>query len=165
MSSHIRPRLTAGEISSLIGVFPFVATTIVAFIWTSTWVQWKNGNFGGKTLRRNVTASLGTTISILSPRQIRSLFAHTTGEAIKVYCEAHGLSHQSTLVKNEDGFPPATLHFVDCEMHGTGPILLYFQYVSIPTLGSDCYLPSCSGGGFIGQSSSTKSQHKSWSLI
>lgn len=130
MSSHIRPRLTAGEISSLIGVFPFVATTIVAFIWTSTWLQWKNGNFGGsRTLRRNAAASLGTTISLLSPRQIRALFAHTTGEAIEVYCAAHGLSHQSALVKNEDGFPPATLHFVDCEMHGNGPILLYFQYV------------------------------------
>lgn len=134
MSSHIRPRLTAGEISSLIGVFPFVATTIVAFIWTSTWLQWKNGNFGGKTLRRNVTASLGTTISILTPRQIRSLFAHTTGEAIEMYCEGHGLSHQSALVKNEDGFPPATLHFVDCDMRGTDPILLYFQYVSFSTV-------------------------------
>lgn len=129
MSSHTRPKLTAGEISGLIRVFPFIATTIVAFIWTSSWLQWKNGNFGGKTFRRNAAASIGTTISLLSPRQIRALFTHTTGEAIKLYCAAHGLLHQSLLVKNEDGFPPATLHFVNCALNGNGPILLYFQYV------------------------------------
>ncbi|KAJ4389861.1 hypothetical protein N0V93_007333 [Gnomoniopsis smithogilvyi] len=132
MSSHTRPKLTAGEISGLIRSFPLLATTIVAFIWTSSWSQWKSGNFGGKTLRRNAAASVGTVISFLSPRQVRSLFAHTTGEAIKLYCAAHGLTHQSTLVKNDDGFPPATLHFVDCELTRNGPILLYFH-----------------GGGFI----------------
>lgn len=129
MASHTRPKLTPGEISGLIRVFPFVATTIVAFIWTSSWSQWKNGNFGGNTLRRNAAASLGTIISLLSPRQIRALFTHTTGEAIEVYCAAHGLTHHSKLVKNDDGFPPATLHFVDCQMDRNGPILLYFQYV------------------------------------
>lgn len=129
MSSHIRPRLTTGEISGLIRAFPFIASTIVAFIWTSSWSQWRNGNFGGKTLRRNAVASIGTAISLLSPRQIRALFAHTTGESIRRYCAAHELSHQSALVKNEDGFPPATLHFVNCEMAQNGPILLYFQYV------------------------------------
>lgn len=129
MASHIRPKLTASEISGLIRVFPLIASTIVAFIWTSSWSQWKDGYFGSKTLRRNAAASLGTTISFLSPRQVRAMFTYTTGEAIEVYCAAHELSHQSVLVKNDDGFPPATLHFIDCEISRNGPILLYFQYV------------------------------------
>lgn len=127
MSSHIRPKLTTGEISGLIYAFPLIASTIFAFIWTASWSQWKDGTFGGKTLRRNFVASFGTTISLLSPRQIQAFFTHTTGERIKEYCTAHRLSHQSAVVKNDDGFPPATLHFVDCKLNQNDPILVYFQ--------------------------------------
>lgn len=130
MSSHTRPRLSVGEISLLISVFPLVAGTILAFVVTSSWLQWKDGNFGGgKSLRRNAMASFGTVISLLNSRQVRALCAHTTGESIEDYCAATDLPHQSVLVKSEDGFPPARLHFIDCELEQDGPILLYFQYV------------------------------------
>lgn len=129
MSSHARPRLTAGEISGMIGAFPLVAGTILAFILTSSWLQWKDGSLlGGRSLRRNAVASLGTIVSLLNPRQVRALFSHTTGQAIEEYCAAADLPHRSVLVRNEDGFPPARLHFVGCELEQSGPILLYFQY-------------------------------------
>lgn len=130
MSSHIRPRLSVGEISLFITVLPLVAGTILAFVVTSSWLQWMDGSFGGgKSLRRNAMASLGTVIRLLDSRQVRALFAHTTGQSIEVYCAAAALAHQSVLVTSEDGFPPARLHFIGCELEQDGPILLYFQYV------------------------------------
>lgn len=131
MSSHTRPRLTAGEISGMIGAFPLVAGTILAFILTSSFLQWREGSLlWGRSLRRNAVASLGTMIRLLNPRQVRALLPHTTGQAIEEFCAAADLPHRSLLVKNDDGFPPARLHFIGCELEQTGPILLYFQYVN-----------------------------------
>lgn len=134
MSSHIRPRLTAGEISGLIGALPLVAGTILAFLVTSSWTQWKDGRLGGRSLRRSAVASLGTLVALLNPRQVRALLSHTTGQAIEEYCAAADLPLRSALVPNPDGFPPARLHFVNCELAQQGPILLYFQYVFLSFL-------------------------------
>lgn len=129
MSSHARSRLTAGELSGLIVTFPLVAGTIIAFVLTSSWLQWKDGSLlGVRSLRRNAVASFGTIVSLLNARQVRALIAHTTGQAIEEYCAAADLPHRSVLVKNEDGFPPARLHFIGCELEQNSPIMLYFQY-------------------------------------
>lgn len=129
MSSHARPKLTVGEISGLIGALPLIFSTILSFLVTSTWAQWKGGYYRGNSLRRNAVASFGTLINHLKPRQIRALIVRTTGETIEGYCAAHRLPLQSVLVKNGDGFPPARLHFVGCRIEQKAPVLLYFQYV------------------------------------
>lgn len=131
MSSHTRPKLTVGEISGLIGALPLVFSTILAFLITSTWAQWKDGYYGGNSLRRNAVASFGTMITHLKPRQVRALIKRTTGESVEGYCAAHQIPLQSVLVSNDDGFPPARLHFVACRLEQKSPVLLYFQYARI----------------------------------
>lgn len=127
MSSHTRARLSLGELSGLIASIPVVASSILAFFVTSSFLQWKDGRLCSRTLRRNAAASFCTMISFLSPRQVRALIAHTTGDSIEEYCSVQELPHQSVLVKNDDGFPPARLHFINCRLEERGPILLYFQ--------------------------------------
>lgn len=129
MSSHIRPKLTAGDIPGLIYAFPFVIGTILTFIVTSTWSQWRDGYLRKNSLSRNAVASFGTLVNHLTPRQLQGLLPYTTGSSIKKYCHERGLALQSVLVVNNDGFPPATLHFIDCRLEQKEPILLYFQYV------------------------------------
>lgn len=128
MSSHIRPKLSIGEISGLVGALPLVSSTILVFIVTSTWAQWKDGYYGANSLRRNAAASLGTMITHLEPRQVRALIKRTTGESVEGYCAAHRIPLQSVLVHNDDGFPPARLHFIACRLEQKTPVLLYFQY-------------------------------------
>lgn len=131
MSSHTRPKLTVGEISGLIGALPLVFSTILAFLVTSTWAQWKDGYYGANSLRRNAVASFGTMITHLKPRQVRALIKHTTGESVEGYCTAHQIPLQSVLIDNDDGFPPARLHFVGCRLEQKSPVLLYFQYARV----------------------------------
>lgn len=113
-------------------LLPLLLSKIIAFTVTSSLLQWKEGNFSRRELKRNAAASCGTAaITIMSLRQIRALVKQTTGEIIEKYCVAHKLSHLTALVVNDDGFPPATLHFVGCELDQKGPIFLYFQYVIV----------------------------------
>lgn len=133
MSSHTRPILTTLEVIGLVVLFPVFVGKILAFTVTKSWLQWKEGSFSRRELRRNVAASCGTApITLINTRQIRALLKKTTGEIVEEYCAAHNLPHQTALVVNEDGFPPATLHFVNCRTDHKGPILLYFQYVVTP---------------------------------
>lgn len=132
MSSHTRPKLTAGEISSLLGILPAVAGTILSFFLSNSWRQWRQGILCARSLRRNAAASFGTAISLLKPRQLRVFVSNTTGKTVADYCAANDLTHQPILVENSDGFPPAMLHFIDCKLAQKGPILLYFQYVGVP---------------------------------
>lgn len=134
MSSHTRPKLTAGEISSLLGILPAVAGTILSFFLSNSWRQWRQGILCARSLRRNAAASFGTAISILKPRQLRVFVSNTTGKTVADYCAANDLTHQPILVENTDGFPPAMLHFIDCKLAQKGPILLYFQYVTSSSL-------------------------------
>lgn len=129
MSSHTRPILSVGDVLGLVALLPLVIGKMLTFIAVSSWLQLKEGSLSVRALRRNAVASLGTAIGVLSPRQVRTLLVRTTGETITKYCVARTLSHQSELVVNDDGYSPATLHFVDCKLDGKGPILLYFQYV------------------------------------
>ncbi|KAF3767802.1 hypothetical protein M406DRAFT_69916 [Cryphonectria parasitica EP155] len=133
MSSHTRPRqATAREILSLLSALPLLAFATLTFFLTSSWLQWRDGTLlGRKSLRRNAMASFGTVAGALKPGQLRTLFSRTTGQAVIAYCTKKGLAHQSVLVKESggdgDGFSPATLHFIDCELEQDGPILLYFH--------------------------------------
>lgn len=129
MSSHTRPKLTTGEITSLLGILPAVAGTILSFFLSNSWRQWRQGILCARSLRRNAAASFGTAISLLKPRQLRVFVSNTTGKTVADYCAANDLTHQPILVENTDGFPPAMLHFIDCKLAQKGPILLYFQYV------------------------------------
>lgn len=132
MSSHTRSNLTAAEHLRLLCLLPRLACTIISFFLTSCWLQYLDGKLCSRQLRRNAAGSLGTVISVLSPRQLRTFVSQTTGQAIGEYAAAHQLPHQSVLVENDDGFQPAMLHFIDCRLEKKGPILLYFQYVPAP---------------------------------
>lgn len=131
MSSHTRSNLTVGEQIRLVCLVPRLAYTIAAFAVTSCWLQWLDGKLCARQLRRILTGSSGTVISVLSPRQVRTFMSHTTGEVVEEYAAVHGISHQSVLVENNDGFQSAKLHFIGCKLKQKSPIMLYFQYVSV----------------------------------
>ncbi len=125
MSSHTAVQLALGEKLQLVAAIPRAFASMVSYFLRRTLQTWRA--FGPRTLKRNFASSFACILGVLSTRQLRFVAPATTGDKVRAHCAASGLSLESVLLTDTDGFPPAALHFIGGLSRDAGPVLLYFH--------------------------------------
>jgi acetyl esterase/lipase len=125
MSSFSSVRLSLLERFQLLYHLPKALAIVATDFLRRTLLSWRI--WSTKTAKRNLAASLGSLMTVMPPRYMRYLNPRTTGDVVRQYCASHGLPLESILLEDTDGFPPATLHFIDCKADQRGPMFLYFH--------------------------------------
>ncbi|EJP62091.1 lipase/esterase, putative [Beauveria bassiana ARSEF 2860] len=124
MSSHVSTSLTLGEMASFAILMPIIIVAGTFDFLRRTWLE-KCISF--KTVKRNLQRAFTRQFTLLSLTQARALIGGTSGQVIARECEARGLHHLSLQIDVSSDFPPATLHFIDCEPKEPGRFYLYFH--------------------------------------
>ncbi|KAF2239132.1 alpha/beta-hydrolase [Viridothelium virens] len=87
----------------------------------------RTSDFSSRNLRRNIPAAFSSNmLAFLSLREMQS-FLLPTGVNIAHFCTSHNLRHEPVRLDETDGFPPATLHFIDSSPDTDGNVFLYLH--------------------------------------
>ena len=122
--SHITPQLSWFEKLRLVSkLIPIILLSIGTFFRRTI----SRGDFSSKALRRNITPSLSSNLlTLLTIRESRALQA-PSGTTVVRFCSSNNLRHNAVVIEDTDGFPPATLHFIDSDPEDERDVFLYFH--------------------------------------